>query len=169
MAYADNLLERYPDAVTLAPQDEVGLLPLAELLDTPTPDTLVYCCGPEPLLTAVEAACAPWPTGSLHIERFAPKEFIPTSEDTTVEVELAQSGITLTVPPGQSLLTAINDAGIDLPSACTEGICGTCETAVLGGTPDHRDSVLTDAERAENTTMFPCVSRAIGDRLVLDL
>lgn len=168
MAFVDELTSRYGDRVSVSPEDECGLLPLDELLGTPRPDTLVYCCGPEPLLTAVEQGCAGWPRGSLHIERFVAKE-LDVSGDQSFEVTLAGSGRIVTVAADQTLLAALADAGIEIDSACEEGICGTCETAVLAGTPDHRDSVLTDEERETGKLIFPCISRAAGPGLVLDL
>ncbi|MBC9724323.1 PDR/VanB family oxidoreductase [Streptomyces sp. TRM68367] len=165
MAFTEEL-GRYGDRVTIAPQDERGLLDLASVLDRPPDGTLVYCCGPGPLLDAVEERC---PAGILHVERFQPKERQQTGDDTEFEVELAQSGKTLTVPADVSVLDAVRGAGVEVLYSCTEGTCGTCETDVLEGEPDHRDSVLTDEERAAGETMLICVSRCRGKRLVLDL
>jgi ferredoxin len=151
----------------VCPQDETGLLDLA-FLDQPRPGTLVYCCGPEPLLAAVEARCAGWPPGSLRVERFVPRA-IPSAVDGPFEVVLKQSGLTLTVPAGTSILDTVERAGVFVLSSCREGTCGTCETAVVEGSPEHRDSVLTDAERSACDVMMICVSRCRGDRLVLDL
>ena len=155
--------------VAIRPQDETGLLDLENLLGTHRPDTLVYCCGPEPLLTAVEERCASWPSGSLHVERFAPKELDEPLLAGPFEVELAGSGFALTIPPDRSILDVVEEAGVNVLSSCSEGTCGTCETAVLAGEPDHRDSVLTDEERAVNDCMMICVSRSRCPRLVLDL
>ncbi|MFF5493451.1 PDR/VanB family oxidoreductase [Streptomyces aquilus] len=164
MAFTEEL-SRYGDRVTVAPQDESGLLDLASVLDGVPEDTLVYCCGPGPLLDAVQARC---PAGLLHLERFTPKEQ-ETGEDTEFEVELARSGTTVTVPADVSVLDAVRAAGVEVLYSCTEGTCGTCETDVLDGTPDHRDSVLTDEEQEAGETMMICVSRCRGRRLVLDL
>jgi ferredoxin-NADP reductase len=155
--------------VTLHPQDEVGLIDLDRILGTPRPDTLVYCCGPEPLLQAVEARCANWPPGSLRLERFAPKEQGERVLSGTFEVELTLSGQTLTVPPDRSILEVVAEAGVPVMSSCQEGTCGTCETPVLKGEVDHRDSLLTPEEQAANDTMFICVSRAASPKLVLEL
>ncbi|MFF3348417.1 PDR/VanB family oxidoreductase [Streptomyces sp. NPDC002779] len=164
MAFTDEL-RRYGDRVTLAPQDETGLLDLASVLDGLPDGTLVYCCGPGPLLDAVEERC---PAGVLQVERFRPKEQ-PAGQDTEFEVVLARSGRTVTVPPGVSVLDSVRAAGVEVLYSCAEGTCGTCETDVVDGTPDHRDSVLSDAERAAGETMLICVSRCRGKRLVLDL
>jgi ferredoxin-NADP reductase len=161
-------LSRYGDKVRVAPQDETGLLDLGSVLGTPQPDTLVYCCGPGPLLDAVEERCAGWPKGALHVERFQPK-VQETGADTEFEVVLERSGHTLTVPADVSVLDTVRAAGVEVLFSCTEGTCGTCETDVLDGTPDHRDSVLTDEEREAGETMLICVSRCRGKRLVLDL
>ncbi|WP_151480383.1 PDR/VanB family oxidoreductase [Streptomyces albicerus] len=161
-------LSRYGDKVRIAPQDETGLLDLGSVLGTPQPDTLVYCCGPGPLLDAVEERCAGWPKGALHVERFQPK-VQETGADTEFEVVLERSGHTLTVPADVSVLDTVRAAGVEVLFSCTEGTCGTCETDVLDGTPDHRDSVLTDEEREAGETMLICVSRCRGKRLVLDL
>jgi len=169
MAFLHALEEATGQRVTLHPQDEVGLIDLAALLGAPRPGTLVYCCGPEPLLVAVEQRCAGWPEGSLHLERFAPKDVGEPVLTGAFEVELALSGLSLTVPPEKSVLQVVEEAGIDVLSSCTEGTCGTCETTVLSGEVDHRDSLLTPAEQAANDTMFVCVSRAAGPRLVLEL
>ncbi|MGY1742135.1 PDR/VanB family oxidoreductase [Blastococcus sp. SYSU D01050] len=169
MAFLEALEDATGERVTLHPQDEVGLIDLDRLLGTPRPDTLVYCCGPEPLLAAVEARCAAWPEGSLHVERFAPKDAGEPVRTDSFEVELASDGRVLTVPPERSVLQVLEEAGVDVLSSCTEGTCGTCETGVLAGDVDHRDSLLTPAEQAANDTMFVCVSRAAGPRLVLDL
>jgi ferredoxin-NADP reductase len=168
MAFQEDL-ERYGDRICIRPQDETGLLDLAALLGEPTPDTLVYCCGPEPLLAAVEERCRAWPPGSLHVERFRPKpEASPTPND-CFEVALAGTGLTLTVPPDRSVLEAVEAAGVQVLNSCREGTCGTCETPVLEGIPDHRDGLLTDEEQAAADTMLICVSRSRTPRLVLDL
>ncbi|KUO10222.1 PDR/VanB family oxidoreductase [Streptomyces sp. DSM 15324] len=164
MAFTGELA-RYGDRVTVAPQDETGLLDLGSVLDGLPEGTLVYCCGPGPLLDAVEARC---PAGALHLERFQPKEQ-QAGEETEFEVELAQSGRTLTVAPGVSVLDTVRAAGVEVLYSCAEGTCGTCETDVLEGTPDHRDSVLSAEEREAGETMMICVSRCAGKRLVLDL
>ncbi|MGW1561270.1 PDR/VanB family oxidoreductase [Streptomyces sp. NPDC002144] len=158
-------LARYGDRVTVAPQDETGLLDLASVLEDLPEGTLVYCCGPGPLLDAVEERC---PADRLRVERFSPKDQ-PVGENGEFEVELAQSGRTVTVAPDVSVLDAVRAAGVEVLFSCTEGTCGTCETDVLEGTPDHRDSVLTEEERESGETMMICVSRCRGRRLVLDL
>jgi ferredoxin-NADP reductase len=167
MAFADELRTAFGNRVTLCPQDETGLLDLDAVLAGPDPATALYCCGPEPLLAAVEQRCADWPPGALHVERFTAVSDVGPREK--FEVELARSGKTITVAPERSILETVEDAGVQVLSSCREGTCGTCETDVVAGTPDHRDSLLTEQERAAGETMMICVSRARCPKLVLDL
>ncbi|MCZ4609885.1 PDR/VanB family oxidoreductase [Streptomyces sp. Lzd4kr] len=152
--------------VTLVPQDEHGHPDLAAALRDLPADALVYCCGPEPLLNAVEEVC---PAGQLRVERFAAPVVERDGDDTAFEVECRRSGVTLNVDAGTSVLEAAENAGLAVASSCRDGICGSCETRVLAGTPDHRDFLLSEAERATGETMMLCVSRCASDRLVLDL
>jgi ferredoxin len=168
MAFLDEL-SQYGDRVEVRPQDETGLLPLPALLGTPEPDTAIYCCGPEPLLAAVESHAAGWPPGSLHLERFAPKPQAEPVRKDAFEVVLQRSELTLTVPPQRSILSVVEEAGVGVLSSCAEGTCGTCETHVLDGEPDHLDSVLSEVERSAGDCMMICVSRSRTARLVLDL
>jgi ferredoxin-NADP reductase len=168
MAFLDELAQ-YGERVSVRPQDETGLLDLDGLLGTPEAETRVYCCGPEPLLAAVEQRCATWPAGALHVERFSARPQTEPARAEAFEVVLERSELTLTVPPDRSILSVVEEAGVGVLSSCTEGTCGSCETAVLGGVPDHRDSVLGPDEREANDCMMICVSRARTDRLVLDL
>ncbi|MCA1218182.1 PDR/VanB family oxidoreductase [Streptomyces sp. 8L] len=156
-------------SVVRHPQDEKGHIDLDAALSDLPPGALVYCCGPEPLLAAVEALCPP---GRLRVERFsAPAAGKPRggSGDTAFEVECRASGVTVGVDASTSVLDAVRAAGIAVASSCEEGICGTCETRVLAGVPDHRDLLLSDGEHAAGATMMICVSRCASDRLVLDL
>jgi ferredoxin-NADP reductase len=169
MAFRIELTQRYGERVDIRPQDETGLLDLAGLLGSADSETLVYCCGPEPLLAAVEAACGHWPSGALHVERFSPQKIAEPVRQESFEVELAKSEMVLTVLPGRSVLQVVEEAGVTVLSSCTQGTCGTCETTVLAGVPEHHDSLLSADERAANDTMFICVSRSCSPRLVLEL
>jgi ferredoxin-NADP reductase len=168
MAFREELAP-HGDRVVLWPQDSHGVLDLDTVLGSPTAGTAIYCCGPGALLDAVEQRCAAWPAGSLHLERFRPRDGALDGVNSAFEVELDASGITLTVGAGQTLAEAIEDAGVDLPTSCREGTCGTCETYVLEGEPDHRDSYLTAEEQASGEVIMPCCSRSRSARLVLDL
>ncbi|MFI7501728.1 PDR/VanB family oxidoreductase [Streptomyces sp. NPDC049687] len=169
MAFHEELSAAYGERVHIVPRDECGLLDLATWLGTPRSDTKVYCCGPAPLLAAVEAACALWPPYALRTERFTAAEQAAPVRDTAFEVDLRRTGRTVTVTPDVSVLEAVRRAGAEVLSSCEQGTCGTCLTPVLEGRPDHRDSILADHQRAANDCMFLCVSRSCGDRLVLDL
>jgi ferredoxin-NADP reductase len=160
----------YGEGVRALPEDEHGLLPLAQILATAGPDTAVYCCGPEPLLAAVERLWGERRTGTLHIERFQPRPQEPSAApDREFEVRVASTGATVRVGPEQSIMDALGAAGFDIPSSCREGTCASCETTVLDGEVEHRDSVLTEDERVNGSTMMLCVSRAASPHLVLDL
>ncbi|MFJ8750237.1 PDR/VanB family oxidoreductase [Streptomyces sp. NPDC102441] len=151
--------------VTLVPQDEHGHIDLDSALAGLPAGALVYSCGPEPLLAAVGQRCR---GDRLRLERFAAPT-VERTDDEAFEVECRTSGMTLTVGAGTSVLEAAEGAGLTVDNSCRDGICGSCETRVLEGTPDHRDFLLSEAERAAGTTMMICVSRCASGRLVLDL
>ena len=127
----------------------------------------VYACGPTPLLEAYEKATASLPPGRVHREYFAAKQ--AASTDGGYSVTLARSQRSLQIKPGQSLLDGLIAMGVDPTFSCQQGICGTCEVKVLEGSPDHRDMVLTEAEKACNDRMMVCCSGAKSACLVLDL
>ncbi|MEV1290719.1 PDR/VanB family oxidoreductase [Pseudonocardia sp. NPDC049635] len=168
MAYLDELAG-HGDRVVVAPQDETGLLDLPGFLGEPRAGVRVYACGPEPMLAAVQSACAGWPAYALHTERFVSAAPPAPARRTPFRVELARTGVTVEVAPDRTVLDAVTAAGVDVLSSCRRGVCGTCETEVLSGEPDHRDALLGDHERQAGDCMFICVSRSRSDRLVLDL
>jgi len=168
MAFTEELAQ-YGDRVLLRPQDEHGLLDLAAYLGRVQHGTLIYACGPEPMLKAVAEASDHWPPNALHVERFTPIALAEPVRGESFEVVLARSGLTITIEPGRSILETVEAAGVNVLSSCREGTCGTCETDVIDGLPEHRDSLLTEAERQSNETMFICVSRCLGTQLTLDL
>ena len=132
--------------------------------------THYYACGPAVMLDAFEAVCAELGHTNAHIERFSAVEVAASSDAQAVyTVDLQRSGKTFTITPEKSLLNTLLDAGIDVPFSCSEGICGTCETKVVSGIPDHRDSVLSVKEKATNKSMMVCVSGCKSSALVLDL
>jgi len=151
---------------TLHLSDEGKRLDVAELLGSLDPMATIYACGPTRFIEAVEAAAGGHP---LHVERFEAKPLAAPVFEGDFEVELAVSGETLTVPPDRSILEVAEEAGVFVLSSCREGTCGTCETPVLEGEVDHRDSILTPLEQEQNAVMYICVSRAACPRLVLEL
>lgn len=165
MAFLNSLSTH--EEVEICAEDECGRPDIASYIGEPHSGTLIYACGPEGMLGALHEATAGWPSGSLRVERFSAPE--ADQESGAFVVELARSKKELVVGADQSILEAVRDAGIEADSSCEEGTCGTCETRVLAGVPEHRDVVLSDADRASNGYMMICVSRCRGDRLVLDL
>jgi ferredoxin-NADP reductase len=176
MAFVEELHDLPGGGVEILPQDEVGLLPLSVLLGETEAGTAVYCCGPEPMVRAVEEmSVRSLPPGALHVERFSaasgPKveHAAPDGASDAFEVELRRSGVVLLVPADRTLLEVVRDVVPDAPYSCEEGFCGACETAVLEGLPEHHDTILTDQDRASCSMMMICVGRSCSPRLVLDL
>ncbi|MGW2228036.1 PDR/VanB family oxidoreductase [Streptomyces formicae] len=151
------------ERVTVVAQDEDGLPDPAAFLADRAPGTAVYVCGPEPLMDAVAEALPADCT--LHLERFTPRA--ATGGDTAFEVELRRSGRTVAVPADSTVLAAVRAELPNTAYSCAQGFCGTCRQGVLEGEVDHRDELLTDAER--DGSMLICVSRARGGRIVLDM
>src|SRR5262249_50908754 len=127
-----------------------GLLDIAGLVARAPADAALYCCGPAPMLDAFERAARARPGLTWRVERFTPTADAATASG--FAVRLATSAREVFVPSGQTILGALRDAGLDLPSSCEQGICGTCETRVLSGSPDHRDTLLSDDEKRSNKT-----------------
>ncbi|MER7169234.1 cytochrome P450 [Micromonospora sp. NPDC000207] len=174
MAFADEVLALAGDRATLLPQDEAGLPDLAALIGATGPDTAVYCCGPGVMIEAVErASAAADRAGQLHVERFTAGDDLEVPFDpaanTAFEVHLARTGTTLQVPRDRRLIEVLRDALPGLTYDCEKGYCGACETRVLAGTPEHRDSLLTEEEKTAGRSMMICVGRCTSQRLVLDL
>ncbi|WP_030414807.1 PDR/VanB family oxidoreductase [Streptomyces sp. NRRL S-1448] len=170
LAEVEELAGAGADRVTVVAEDEDGRPDLAALLAAAPPHAAVHCCGPQPLMDAVAALLPGGPDGlTLHTERFAPAAPAAAGAQLPFEVELRRTGRTVTVPAGTSVLRAVRDQALpDLPYSCEQGFCGTCRQRVLAGAVDHRDELLTDAERDDS--LLICVSRAPGGgRLVLDL
>ncbi|MET7992139.1 PDR/VanB family oxidoreductase [Amycolatopsis sp. NPDC005232] len=166
MAYRDEIAAWGEPGVVLHADDERGGPPdLSAFLDEHAGAT-VYCCGPEPLIAAVEKKA---PAGSpVQVERFRGVA-ADTSEDEEFDVVVSGADQRVRVHVGESILDALARAGFDVPSSCREGICGTCETAVVRGVPDHRDTVLGEEERADGELIMPCVSRSRTPEIELDL
>ncbi len=136
--------------------------------------TPLYICGPAPFIAQVceQAAQLGWRDADVHFELFAattPASDATVTQDRAFELVLQRSGVQCVVQPGQSIVAAAAAAGVSIGTSCGEGFCGSCQTGVLEGVPDHRDSVLTAQERAANHCLMPCVSRCRSERLVLDI
>lgn len=171
MAYLHVVRAMRTGRILLVPQDTDGLPDLDGLLSELPEGAIVYCCGPEGLLAAVREQCELYlPPGALHFERFTPAGQIPRPDGafsrSNIEIELRRTGMTLQVPPGKSILEVVQEVRPDVSYSCESGICGTCETAVLEGTPQHLDD---EADSRGPESMLICVSRAHTSKLVLDL
>ncbi len=167
MAFLDEL-EPFGDRVVLYPQDCCGPLPLEQIVGGPDAGRLVYCCGPATLIDAAATIAGRWPTNPLRFERFSPVAAEGVT-DTAFEIQLHRSGLVLKVPSDQSILNVLEARGLSVPASCREGTCGTCETPLLAGAADHRDSILNEDERRANDTIFVCCSRSRSELLVLDM
>ena len=165
-SFVDELRGLGPDRVRFVAEDVDGRPDLGDLVRGAA-GSAVFCCGPIGLMDGMAEEMAVAGRDDLRLERFTADPVIVGGNGFTVE--LARSGVVIDVPDDRSVLDAVRAAGVDAPSSCEMEICGTCETKVLAGTVDHRDELLTDAEKAQGTTMMICVSRAACPRLVLDL
>lgn len=168
MALLDRIGRDHPGA-RLHISDEGGRMDLPALIAAAPTGAQVCACGPARLLDALALACAARPDLTLTVEHFAAEPALDPAREHPFTVELADSGLTLEVPADRTLLQCLRGAGIDLPSDCEEGLCGTCEVGVLDGAIDHRDRALGAAEKARGDRMLACCSRAAGDRLKLRL
>ncbi|PZF99039.1 oxidoreductase [Micromonospora endophytica] len=169
MAFLDQLTP-YGDRVRVHPETDGPQPALRTLLVGLAPETLIYACGPAGMLDALRAAAAEAGClDRLRTELFAAPVAAQPQPGGAFTVRLEQRGLELPVPADRSVLDVLLDAGVEIVNDCQEGICGSCETRVLAGAIDHRDHILTPQERSAGDCMMVCVSRAVGDRLVLDL
>lgn len=169
-AYASEMqaLDRTGNSVALRCTSEGAARPdIAAIVREAPAGAHVYCCGPGGMLDAFTAACHGLAPQRVHLERFSASQEAATAGG--YEVMLARSGKHLSVAPGKTLLDTLLDAGVPIQYSCSQGICGTCCTPVLEGTPDHRDDYLTPEEKAANRAMMVCCSGSLTPRLVLDL
>jgi tetrachlorobenzoquinone reductase len=149
-------------------QEKSGqMFDLSAIVKEASPDAHLYCCGPVSMLEAFEAAAGGRPADHVHVEYFKARE--KPAVEGGFDVQLARSKRTIRVEAGKTILDALLEAGIAANHACTEGVCGTCETRVIEGIPDHRDLFLSKEEQAANNTMMICCSGAKSTTLVLDL
>jgi len=169
MAFLAALEKLGPDSVTLHFDDEADgkFLDLAGAIGAAPQNAHFYCCGPNPMLTAFEAAAASRPRHQVHVEYFTPKAEAATSGG--FWVELARSGEEYYIPEGKKILEVLFDAGVDVDYSCELGICGECVTRVISGIPEHRDSVLSEEEQATNEKVMICCCGCKTERLVLDM
>ncbi|WP_420335031.1 PDR/VanB family oxidoreductase [Roseibium sp.] len=168
MGFADSLKAAFGEAVKLY-FDDVEPVDLSALMRGQPPGTHVYICGPKGMIDAARSAAseAGIPDSAVHVELFSSPE--PQDGDAAFEVEVHETGQVVTVAPDQTIIEALENAGLDVMYDCQRGDCGICQTDVISGEPDHRDVVLSDAEKASGKVMQICVSRAKSTRLVLDL
>jgi tetrachlorobenzoquinone reductase len=173
MAFLQTLQQLAPEAVHLHFDDEAGGVLNIGAAVAATPATAhIYCCGPNPMLKAFEAATAGRPRSNIHVEYFTPKEEAAADEGSKLGgfwVELARSGEEYFIPEGKKVLEVLFDAGVDVDYSCELGICGACETKVISGTPIHHDSVLSEEEQATNEKVMICCCGCATERLVLDM
>jgi tetrachlorobenzoquinone reductase len=167
LAFLDSLRRICVPQVHVDEESGGRFMDLPAVIDRAPREAHLYCCGPAPMLDAFEAATRGWPSGQIHTESFTPRVAAATEGGYTVA--LARSGLEFRVPPGKSILAVLREGGVQVPASCEEGVCATCETRVVAGIPDHRDSILSAQERAGGRTMMICVSGSKGPRLVLDL
>ncbi len=170
MPFLAELERDYGDRVRAWPTRRTGRVPLTEVLTAAPADTAVLACGPQGMLDSLELAVleSPLPDSCLHVERFKPRPRPPVVER-PVLLRAARSQVDVQVDEKTSLLDGLLRAGIPINASCRNGVCGTCETRVLGGVPDHRDDVLTREQQEAGDTMLVCVSRAVGEELILDV
>ncbi|MEE4021941.1 PDR/VanB family oxidoreductase [Gordonia sp. PKS22-38] len=168
-AFLPLLRDRCPDKLHAhvgVPRDEQEAILSVALADIPT-DTHVYVCGPEGFMAKVIATAERFvPADAVHSENFHAAAQPETSENSAFEVEL--DGETFEVPADRSIADVLLDNDCDVDTSCEEGICGTCIMQVVEGSPEHRDNVLSKAEKESGEVMAVCVSRALGKRIVLD-
>lgn len=165
MAFLDEVRALDPDRVDVAPGDVRGRPDLDAIIGAASSGTAVYCCGPDRMMRAVQERVAARPDLSLHFERFTGTA---ASGGAGFTVELSRTGRVIDVPADRTVLHAIREVLPSVAYGCEQGVCGGCRTTVLAGEPDHRDELLSSADRAGGA-MLICVSRARSERLTLDL
>lgn len=169
LAFLPELRVLCGDALSVHCDDDASRLDIDAALAAAPADGHVYVCGPKGMIEAVRARAVSlgWPPERIHFELFTADEGSP--DDSAFEVEIASTGEVVRVGPGESIIDALEAAGHDVLYDCLRGDCGVCQCGVLAGEPEHRDVILTEAERAAGKVMQICVSRARSPRLVLDL
>lgn len=170
MAFVDRLRRDHGARLRLHVKDEGGRMTLSEVVAGARGGRQVYACGPERLLDELSGLARDWPEGVLHVEYFAAATSqLDPSREHGFDVELRDSDLTLHVPADKTVLDVLQSVGIDVACDCREGLCGSCEVEVIAGEVDHRDKVLSRAERDRNAKMMVCCSRAVAGKLSLAL
>jgi cytochrome P450/ferredoxin-NADP reductase len=170
MAHLDRLKRDHGDRLHLYIKSDGRRMQVSEITKSAATDQKIYACGPDRLLSELEALAQHWTENTLHIEHFSPaNSLLDPAMEHAFEVELRDSNLTINVPPDRTVLDILEAAGVDIACDCREGLCGSCEVRVIEGEIDHRDRVLSQAEREKNNQMMTCCSRARGKKLVLAL
>ena len=171
MAFLSTIEKFGPDRVHLHFDDESDgkFLDLVAAVDAGSANAHFYCCGPNPMLKAFEAAAASRPHHQVHVEYFTPKDDAAAGTLGGFWVELARSGEEYFIPEGKKILEVLYEAGVDVDYSCELGICGECVTRVISGIPEHHDSVLSEDEQASNEKVMICCAGCKSERLVLDM
>lgn len=165
--FEDWRAEHEPHVQLHCTDEAGGFLDLSRIVAQASAGTHFYCCGPQPMLDAFVEATRAWPAPQVHLERFTP--LAPAATPTGLQISLPARGLELSVPAGSSILHVLLDAGVDVPYACEQGICGMCEVRVREGQPEHRDAIKPPEEHDRDGTMMVCCSGSRSPRLVLDL
>ena len=168
MGFKNRLSNAFPNQMTFH-FDDRQKINLQQVMEDQAPGTQIYICGPKGMIDAARAAAskAGHSEDAVHVELFTAPE--SQSGDQPFEVEIHDTGQVFTVPVGKTIIDVLEEAGKDLMFDCRRGDCGICRTDVISGTPDHRDVVLSQADRASGKVMQICVSRSKSPRLVLEL
>lgn len=171
MAFIEDL-SVFNDKVKFVPFEEKGLIDLETIVQSMDENAVIYSCGPAPMLNALKDCCERLnKSKQLHIEHFGKDPNVETDakNDHSFELKLANSNLILTVNEGQTIKEVLIEAGVEVPFSCEEGYCGSCETKVLDGIPEHNDSLLSDEEKASNKYVMVCVARCKSKTLTLAL
>jgi ferredoxin-NADP reductase len=167
MAFLQALEAMAPAHLHFDDESSGKFLDIAAIVAEAPKDAHIYCCGPAPMMQAFETASANWPREQAHVEYFVPRQ--QPGKKGGFTVELARSGASYFIPEGETILNVLLDAGVDVDYSCELGICGACEQRVISGTPEHRDSILSEEEQAENKRVMICCAGCKTEKLVLDM
>lgn len=172
MAFREKLQNSpFSERVKFYFDDRGDLIEKNELLGAPTVEVHLYVCGPAGFIEflTTTAKRLGWADRNIHFEFFAAPSTSNEGDSAPFQIEIASTGARLDVATGRSAADVLHEHGFEIPLSCEQGVCGTCMTRVIAGTPDHRDMFLTDEERISNETFMPCCSRSLSPILVLDL